>query len=718
MNKLFLLVLFCIPALAQQSSPALTAADYARAEKFLAPNISNLVVGGTVRATWLPDDRFWYRNAMMTGVEYVLIDPAKRTRSPYSPTPEDTAGQGGGGGFFGRRGPAGTAIKSPDGKLEAFIRDWNLWVRDIATKKERQLTADGIENFGYATDNAGWRKSERAILLWSPDSRKIATQQQDERNVGEMYLVETKVNHPVLQAWKYPLPGDSVVAMIHRVIIEVDAPRVIRFQMPPDYHRGTVEDDITTQDCKWSPDGKRFAFISTSRVHKDAWVRVADATSGEVRTVLHEQVETHYEMNCEWHVLWATNEFIWYSQRDNYGQLYLYDLNSGNLKNQITTGPGMTVQIAKLDEKARTIVFGAYGREKGRDPYFLHYYKIGLDGKNVVLLTPDDGHHSIQLSPSGKYLVDTYSRPDVPAVVTLRDMNGKLVMPLEKADISKLLATGWKPPMPITMKGRDGKSDIYGLMFRPANFDPSKKYPIINYAYPGPQSGSTGSRGFSAARGDNQALAELGFIVVTIDGMGTPNRSKSFHDFYYGAMGRDNTLPDQVGGMKQLAQKYSWIDIDRAGMWGHSGGGFIAADAMFRYPDFFKVGISESGNHDQRQYEDDWGERYQGLLVRSADGKDNYDVEANQTMAKNLKGRLLLAHGMLDDNVPPYNTLLVVEELIKANKDFDLILFPGQRHGYGNQSYYMMRKRWDYFANWLLGAEPPREYEITAGSRR
>ncbi|HLA68830.1 MAG TPA: DPP IV N-terminal domain-containing protein, partial [Bacteroidota bacterium] len=282
MKKLFLFVFLCIPLYAQPQPRVFTAADYARAEKFLAPNVSNLVVGGAVIATWLPDERFWYRNTTMTGVEYVIIDPAKKIRSPYSPTPSDTAGQSAGRGF-GQRGPAGTAVKSPDGKSEAFIRSWNLWVRDIATKKERQLTTDGVENFGYATDNAGWRKSDRAILLWSPDSRKIATQQQDEQNVGEMYLVETKVNHPVLQAWKYPLPGDSVVAMIHRVIIEVDGPRVIRFQMPPDYHRGTVEDDITTQDYKWSPDGKRFAFISTSRVHKDAWVRVADATSGEVR---------------------------------------------------------------------------------------------------------------------------------------------------------------------------------------------------------------------------------------------------------------------------------------------------------------------------------------------------------------------------------------------------------------------------------------------------
>jgi dipeptidyl aminopeptidase/acylaminoacyl peptidase len=266
--------------------------------------------------------------------------------------------------------------------------------------------------------------------------------------------------------------------------------------------------------------------------------------------------------------------------------------------------------------------------------------------------------------------------------------------------------------MRITVKARDGKTDLYGLLFRPTDFDAGRKYPIINNAYPGPQTGSVGSRSFRATHGDAQALAELGVVVVQIDGMGTPYRSKAFHDAYYGSMGRDNTLPDQVAGMKELASRYPWIDIDRAGMWGHSGGGFITADAMFRYPDFFRVGIAESGNHDQRNYEDDWGERYQGLLVRTGPDADSYAVEANQLLAKNLKGKLLLAHGTMDDNVPPSNTMLVADALIKANKDFDLLLLPNQRHGYGTMSSYMMRKRWDYFVKNLLGAEPPKEYEI------
>ncbi|MGE3191116.1 MAG: alpha/beta hydrolase family protein, partial [Vicinamibacterales bacterium] len=255
-------------------------------------------------------------------------------------------------------------------------------------------------------------------------------------------------------------------------------------------------------------------------------------------------------------------------------------------------------------------------------------------------------------------------------------------------------------------------TDLYGLMYRPTDFDPMKRYPIINHIYPGPQTGSVGSRSFQASRGDAQSIAELGFIVVEIDGMGTPWRSRAFHEAYYGDMG-DNTLPDQVAGMKDLASRYPWIDIDRAGIYGHSGGGFATAGAMFRYPDFFKVGVSQAGNHDNRIYEDDWGEKWQGLLKKGPDGTSNYDDQANQNHAKDLKGKLLIAHGTMDTNVPPNSTLLVVDALIKANKDFDLIMFPNRSHGFGNEPY-MVRRRWDYFVKYLLGAEPPREYRIHA----
>lgn len=728
-----------------QNKRALTIADYDRATKMLAPALNGLVVGGDVTPTWLSDGRFSYVRTTLTGTQNVVVDPVKKTSDVVATPPEGGApaavgggrgarGGGGGGGRGGRGGGGGVAITktcgpnvtgttgappasmSPDGSKALFICDWNLWVKDVATGAERQLTTDGVKDFGYATSNAGWTTSAAPSLAWSPDGKKIATQQQDERLVGDMYLVETPVNggHPVLRQWKYPLPGDTVVAMISRVIIDVETGKITRLQMAPDYHRAMSEDNIDMGEYLWSPDGARLGFVSTDRYHRSSVAKLADVATGAVKTLFTESADTHVQTRVQWQILWATGEALWYSQRDNTAQMYLYDITTGNLKNRITNGVGPITRIAKIDQATRTMWYDAVGKEPGQDPYFTHLYKIGLDGKNNVSLTPDNGTHTAQISPDGKYVIDTFSQPDVAPQTTLRDgTTGALIMPLEKADISKLLATGWKPPMQIKMMAANGKDEIFGMLFRPTNFDPNKKYPIINNAYPGPQSGSVGSRAFTAARGDKQALAELGFVVVSIDGTGTPNRSKSFTDAYYGKMGRDNTIPDQIAGMKELAKKYPWIDINKAAMWGHSGGGFITADALLRAPynDFFKVGISESGNHDQRQYEDDWGERYQGPLVKNADGTDNYSVEATQTQAAGLKGHLLLIHGTMDNNVPPYNTLLVADALTKANKEFDLIMVVNSGHGYtpGN---YIMRRRWDYFVKYLLDADYPRDYVI------
>ena len=719
-------------------------------------NTTPLVYGAGVRANWLPDGRFWYRTLRAAGPEFVLVDPAKRTREPafdharlvaalsiamgrpyeLSRLPQQieltadgrqvqftvdnrrvTCDRSGESCKAEERGGPRNEVLSPDRRLAAFIRDWNLWVREAATGKETQLTTDGVKDYGYATDNAGWRKSDRTVVKWSPDSKKIATFQQDQRGVGEMYLVDTRVGHPELQAWKYPLPGDKVVAMIERVVIEVDRKRVVRLKMNPDQHRSTLCDDVICGgdwvDVQWNPDSSDLAFVSSSRDHKLAELRVANAATGAVRDVLNEQVATFFESGngrANWRYLPASKEVIWFSQRDNWGQLYLHDLATGRLKHQITKGEGNVTQLLRVDEKARALYFQAVGKDSSRDPYFRHLYRIDMDGQNLRLLTTDDADHDISLAPSGEYLTDSWSRPNVPPVAVLRDAGGAEVMALEKADISKLEATGWQPPMPFSVKARDGVTDLYGLLYRPTNFDSSARYPIINQIYPGPQTGSVGNRSFSASRGDTQALAELGFVVVQIDGMGTPWRSKKFHEAYYGDMG-DNTLPDQVAGMKELAARFPWIDIERAGIYGHSGGGFATAGAMFRYPDFFKVGVSQAGNHDNRVYEDDWGEKWQGLLEQGAGGKSNYDNQANQLVAHQLKGKLLLAHGSMDTNVPFYSTLLVVNELIKANKDFDLIIFPNRGHGFGNEPY-VVRRRWDYFVRHLLGAEPPAGYEL------
>ncbi len=771
LSKVAFALVFVLSALAQfvpaQALTPLTAADYARAEKFLSYNTGPLVDRGPVRPNWLEGDKFWYRVLTPAGSEFIMADPAAKqgaTRAPAFDHAKLAAAlsTAAGGKYEGTklpfialeftpdrsaimflaakkawkcditaytcaentvskaapaRGSGAPEVMSPDGKKAAFIRSFNLWVRDTATNKETQLTTDGVKDFGYATDNAGWRKSDRPVLLWSPDSKKISTFQQDERNLSDMYLVSVNVGKPKLQAWKYPLPGDKDIAMISRVIIEVDTPKVIRLQLAPDAHRSTICDDIVCSgsfdDNEWSEDGSTLAFVSSSRDHKQAKFRIANAATGAVRDVFEEVVPTQYESgqgSISWRYLPATNEAIWYSERDGWAHLYLYDVTTGKVKNQVTSGEWAISEVLRVDEKARKIWFNAGGRETGRNPYHSHFYSVGFDGKDLKLLTPDDGHHDITLSPSGKYFIDNYSKMDTPFASALRDSDGKTVATLEKMDVSRLTAAGWKAPIPITVKARDGQSDIYGVMYVPTDLDPKKKYPIINNIYPGPQGGSVGNWGFASASGDSQALAELGFVVVKIEGTCNPLRSKKFHDACYGNM-MDNTLPDQITGMQQLAAKYPYIDLNRVGVWGHSGGGYATAAAMFRYPDFFKVGISESGNHDNRNYEDDWGERYIGLLAEK-DGKNNYEPQATQIDAKNLKGKLMLAHGTSDDNVPPYNTLLVVDALIKANKDFDLLMIPNARHGYGEASFYMMRRRWDYFVRNLLGTEPPKEYVL------
>ena len=714
-----LLLLLAATALAQQPTNAprvYTADDYARAEKMLVFNTGQLVDRGAVRPTFMSDGRFYYRVLTATGSEYVLVNPADGARTVNADLGKLGVSTGGTS-LMSRPNPL--AVTSPDGTRETYIKDYNLWMRDLSSGKETQLTTDGVKDFGYATDNAGWVHSDRAIAVWSKDSKKIATFQQDQRGVSDMYLVSTNVGAPKLEAWKYPLPGDKVITTIQRVIIETDTPKVIRLQMPADQHRSTICDDISCdggwEDVQWSDDGATLGFVSTSRDHKVANFRIADAATGAITEIFQETSPTQYEGGqgaVSWKYLPASNEFIWYSEKDGWGHLYLYDLKTKQLKNQITKGDFAVWQIVNVDEKNRTIYFNAGGREKNQDPYFSHLYSVGFDGSKLTSLTPEDGSHDVTLTPDKARFIDVYSKPDVPPTSVLKDMSGKVVAVLEKTDISRLTATGWKPPTPITVKSRDGKWDLYGLMFTPPNLDKSKKYPIINYIYPGPQAGGVGSRSFAPARNDHQSLAELGFVVVVIDGTCNPLRSKAFHDACYGNMA-DNTLLDQIEGMKQLAAKYPYIDLNKVGIWGHSGGGFAAAAAMFRYPEFFKVGISESGNHDNRNYEDDWGERYIGLLVEDANKKSNYTDQANQTVAKNLKGKLRLAHGMMDDNVPLSNTLLVVDALIKANKDFDLLLIPNARHGYGADGFYMMRRRWDYFVKNLMSAEPPKEYKIT-----
>ncbi len=462
----------------QKSGPVLTVADYQHAESFMPYNTAALVDRLKVQPHWLPGGRFWYRILTAQGSEFVVVDPVKETKTAafdqqklasslsaafnktydgqHLPFTDFDFVENGTAITFGAgkknwkcnlqtygcaedlsvkepAKPLANAVLSPDGKYAAFIRNYNLWVHNTSTNTETQLTTDGMKDFGYATDNAGWTKSDRPILTWSPDSKKIATFQQDQRNVSDMYLVTTNVGKPQLQQWKYPLPGDSAVAMLHRVIINVTNPQVIRLQIPPDPHRATLSDDIASggeglDDVDWSADGSQLAFVSTSRDHKVEKMRIANANTGEVREVFTESSATQFESGqgkINWRYLPSTNEIIWYSERDNWGHLYLIDARSGKIKNLITTGDYVVTQLMNVDTKNRTVYFLANGYQSNENPYYTHLYKVGFDGKNFIALTPETGNHQISFSADNKFFVDAYSQPDVPPVTLVAQCRWK-----------------------------------------------------------------------------------------------------------------------------------------------------------------------------------------------------------------------------------------------------------------------------------------------------
>jgi len=756
-------------------SPQITSADYERAAKHMSREWNGLVHDQIGGMSWTNNEFLVYDKQTADGKQFVLVDMAKQEKREafdqvklaavlneelqeaydpdnlplraieYDGTDEKIRFKIGAKTYVCRLSDyslteeGATLLRakpnehvSPNGQLAAFVKDHNLWVRDLTSGKSTQLTFDGQEDYGYATDNAGWTRSDRAVLRWSPNSDKIATFQQDARGVGEMYLTSTNIGHPTLEAWKYPLPGDEKIFTIERVIIHLGPrPKVVRLKRGKEFQRGTTTDHITNRsgellDAQWSVDGSQFAFVTGSRDHKIAELQVANANTGVVRSVYTEKVDTYYESANNaaqgspdgplyWKVLFDSNEFIWFSEKTNWRHLYLHDLSTGNVKKTITEGEWATQQIMFIDEEKREIYFTVGGKDEG-NPYYHYLYKANFDGSGLQNLTPELGAHRFNFSPDKQFIVDTYSQLDAPPVTVLRNTNGEVMLELEKANIDALKAAGWQAPVEFSVKARDNETALYGIIVLPTDYDERRSYPVLNYLYPGPQSGSVGNYGFRPVWRDFQAVAELGFIVVAVDALGTPGRSKSFHDYYYGNMG-DNGIPDQMAAIKQLAETYRGMDLDRVGIYGHSGGGFASTRAILAYPDFYKVAVSSSGNHENRNYEADWAEKWQGLLVENKiegkeDGTTNYDNQANLLLAENLKGKLLLAHGSMDSNVPPSNTMLMVDALIKANKDFDLLIFPNKRHGYGDMNPYFTRKKWDYWVKHLLHAEPPKEVSL------
>jgi dipeptidyl aminopeptidase/acylaminoacyl peptidase len=619
-------------------------------------------------------------------------------------------------------------VVSPDGRWEAFIHQYDLFVRPAGGGDSTRLTMDGEEfwRYGEASSRPSEeRRRERSVpwVEWSPDSRRIAVARHDERKVNVMPIYSSTSVRPRYWLYRYGLPGDSVVNAFEIHVIDVERRTNVRVDMPAQpwpmsglAGLGPGNDWLTV---KWSPGSDRFWFTHHVRARKRVQLMEADLMTGRpVRTLAKDTAATYVELNLlrngkpNWFVL-SNNDVIWFSERDGWGHLYRLD-SQGAVKNRITSGAWNVGEVVHIDERGGLIYFTARGREPGSNPYYRKLYRATLDGSNLTLLTPEDGDHAIDATPSGRWFVDRWSAPDRAGKAVLRRApDGRVLRTLEETDVRALNTAGWTPPEVFSVKARDNITDLYGLLFKPKNLDARKKYPIIVNIYPGPQIGSVGLWSFEVdRRGENHGLAELGFIVMQVDALGTPYRSKAFHDAWYGNMG-DNGIPDQIAAVKQLAARYPFIDIERVGIYGHSGGGFSSTDAILRYPDFFKVAVSTSGNHDNRSYGHYWAEQYQGLLVRdSVRGTDNYQNQVNALLAKNLRGKLLLMHGDMDDNVHPAMTLQVVDALVKANKTFDLVILPDRAHGLNEP--YVIRRRWDYFVRHLLGGTPPANYRIRA----
>jgi dipeptidyl aminopeptidase/acylaminoacyl peptidase len=632
------------------------------------------------------------------------------------------------------------ASVSPDEKTIIFGRGFNLYMMDaenfaLAQKKaddknikEVQLTTDGEEHYSYTRrlteeDKKEFQKEEKdrkdyrvpsISIVWSKDSKKIALVREDERKVGDLWVINALASpRPTIEPYRYAMPGEENQPQPELLVFDIATKAKLKIKAE-NFKDQTIS--IATAPRKaldrerdnpppamWLSDtSDRLYFGRQSRDLHRYNLCLADTTSGDAKVLIEEVLNTYVEVQ-PLRLINGGKEMIWWSERDGWGHYYLYD-GEGKLKNQITSGEYTCQGIAGMDEKMRVLYFNACGREPNEDPYFMHLYRMGFDGTGMKLLNPGDANHAADMNDSSKYLIDNFSRVDTAPKSQLRDAMGNVLLDLETMDVSALVSAGFKFPEAFKVKADDGITDLYGVMYKPFDFDANKKYPIILYVYPGPQTESV-SKTFSP-RNQNVTLAQFGFVIVEVGNRGGhPQRSKWYHNYGYGNL-RDYGLADKKRAVEQLAQKYSFIDMDKVGIYGHSGGGFMSTAAMLVYPDFFKVAVSTSGNHENNIYNRWWSEKHHGVKeVVDKDGKVTfeYGIEKNSEIAKNLKGRLLIATGDMDNNVHPANTIRLANALIKANKRFDFFLLPGQRHGYGDMADYWSWIRADYFCKHLIG---------------
>jgi dipeptidyl aminopeptidase/acylaminoacyl peptidase len=641
-------------------------------------------------------------------------------------------------------------VRSPSGTLAAFRRGHDLWLREVGSGFERQLTFDGAPHHAYAKSSdmnlTTVTLARRGItlpagVLWSPDSRKLFTSRLDERAVADLPLVQhvpdSGAARPVLHNLKIAHSGDPDLPMEQHLVIDIDSGDIVHAYGGP-WLTGVMT-CIEKEEAWWSADSTRIFFLDRDRLWRRLTLHELDPATGRVREVITETAATFIDVNLSVtglpniRVLADSGEVIWFSQRDGWAHLYLYDLQTGTLKNRITEGEWVVRDIVHVDPVARCILFLAAGIEAGVDPYYCTLCSAGLDGSGLKVLTPEPHHHMLAtpqkrvprdhirpvgevgefLSTSGRFFVHTHATLDRLPVSVLRRIDGSLVKEIETASLDPALLAAWRWPAQFQAKAADGITDLYGAIWLPTDFDPTRKYPVIDYIYPGPQRGQTPTVMLTDNLSDlfraslPQAFAELGFVVMNVDGRGTPLRSKAFHDISYGRLDDPGMLADHVCVLQELARRHGYIDLSRVGLMGHSGGGYASVRALLEYPEFFHVAVATSGNHDQKGYSFAWTEKYQGPLLRGDGGTTSYDAAANPPLAHRLQGKLLLAYGDMDDNVHPALTLQLIAALIAADKDFEVIVLPNDDHTtvWGNP--WFLRRAMEFMLRELGAASLP-----------
>ena len=731
-------------------------ARYAKAESLLSYNLKKLIQTPRVVPVWVRNtDTFTYRRATSAGSEFVLVDAKAGTKQPAfdhermakamskfleeevkaTALPFFAVEIGDGVIRVGVKehrievsletyaikvvGPSMGEAVSPDGRWAVGFRDLNLYIRDTATNEQRQLTSDAAEAFTYgrSPDASAVRVMQENLgftmppaLVWSQDSKRFVTFRLDQRKCQLMHLVRSAPpdgGRPRPMTYRYSLVGDEQLGTAEYFVFEAATGKGTQAKCEPVLM--PYVSSILLGMVWWNDEGTKVYWLAGDRGDRTVGLYELDAKTGNVAGLLEETSKTnvlvgphHSDRNVR---VLASGEVLWWSERSGWGHLYLYGKNG--TVTTLTSGDWLVRKIVAVDEKNRRVVFTAGGRERGADVYLQELYSVSLDGGEITTITSDRLAHETFPSKSGRFFVDVMSRVDFPAVSVLRDATGAVVMELERADASALFDAGFKPPERVVVKSADGVTDIYCAIYRPFDFDPAKKYPVLDEIYPGPQISCAPLRfplsgGVMTGERSGMIFAALGFVVVVVDGRGTALRNKAFQD-HARLVGDGQYVDDHVAAIKQLGKTRPWMDLDRVGIFGHSGGGYASTRSLLQAPDFYKVAVSSAGDHDDRTYHSWWGEKFYGRV-----GEFDFDAHANVALVENLKGKLFLAHGEMDDNVTPHLTMRLVDALIKANKDFDLLIVPNADHFMAVNAAYWVRRRWDYFVQHLMGETPPR----------